>query len=186
MAASSRHPPQPQRLSSFVMLAHMVASPRGITPSSLGCTPESLLANTLDVVRRGLAHPVDKLAEDEALFWLWWCVEQQLELEEPLSKDVLFNLADVRLPLLSRSAAHSQADHAPGPIRRSSPHSRRSLPTLKHASSRSASSDGSSRPPMATPSRARRRRSACSGSSSSTVRRRACALRVSDSSRSCS
>ncbi|BGP51008.1 hypothetical protein JCM10450v2_006934 [Rhodotorula kratochvilovae] len=94
-----------ERLGAFVTLVHLVAVHPDITPSRLGCLPETLLTKTMGVLRTGLTSPVFKVADDEALFWLWWCVEKHLEADEApaLVSEVLFDLVDLLTPLASAS-----------------------------------------------------------------------------------
>ncbi|GAA5902279.1 hypothetical protein JCM8208_007248 [Rhodotorula glutinis] len=101
--ATSRDSPRPGRLGALVLLAHMVAAHPGIAPKQLGQPVEVLLVESLDILRAGRADPPLQLAEDEALFWLWWCVEQQLELEAPFVDDLLFDLVEIVTPLASLS-----------------------------------------------------------------------------------
>ncbi|GAA6057076.1 hypothetical protein JCM3770_001446 [Rhodotorula araucariae] len=93
------------RLGAFVTLVHLVAVHFDITASRLGWSPDSLLSKTLGVLRTRQTSPVFKVADDEALFWMWWCVEQHLEADSsrPLASDVLFDLVDLLTPLASGS-----------------------------------------------------------------------------------
>lgn len=173
---------RPSRLGALVLL--VLAAHTSIAPHQLEHPVDGLLVATLDILRAGRTDPLLKLADGETLFWLWWCVEQQLELEEPFADDLLFDLVEVRLvPLQLRGLVCRRADAAPRPARRPSPLSPRSRPTRRPASSPSACSLDSSRRPTATRSTARRRRSTSSSSSSSTARRRASERRASGSSR---
>ncbi|GAA5837003.1 hypothetical protein JCM9279_007729 [Rhodotorula babjevae] len=97
--ASSRS----SRLGALVLLAHMVAAHPSVAPDQLEHTVDALLVATLDIIRARQSDPLLRVADDETLFWLWWCVEQQLELEEPFGNDLLFDLVEVVTPLASLS-----------------------------------------------------------------------------------
>ncbi|GAA5921093.1 hypothetical protein JCM3775_004088 [Rhodotorula graminis] len=99
----SRDAPRPSRLGALVLLAHTVAANPRIASLQLGRPVEGLLAESLDVLRAAQADPPLRLAEDEAMCWLWWCVEQQLELEKPYNVDLLFDLVEIVTPLASLS-----------------------------------------------------------------------------------
>ncbi|GAA5976314.1 hypothetical protein JCM5350_001418 [Sporobolomyces pararoseus] len=75
-----------QRISSFTILAHYIALNPSTPLSSFGIDqdegtdsdPSFLLSATLDTIRRSLEpQTAYRLSEDDILFFLWWCIDQE-------------------------------------------------------------------------------------------------------------
>ncbi|GAA6023911.1 hypothetical protein JCM11491_002691 [Sporobolomyces phaffii] len=102
-----------KRIGSFSILSHHLA----INPSTpistfdlddSPATPSFLLSATLETVRRSLLpHTAYRLAEDDVLFFVWWCVDQQEKLGDlaaaGLGEETLYPLIEVTSSLAALS-----------------------------------------------------------------------------------
>ncbi|GAA5948335.1 hypothetical protein JCM3765_001376 [Sporobolomyces pararoseus] len=98
---------QLQRISSFTILAHYLALNPSTPLSSFAINdddstdsaPSFLLSAALDTIRRSLQpQTAYRLAEDDILFFLWWCVHQEKRVgvrEEGLDVNLLYPLLEV-------------------------------------------------------------------------------------------
>ncbi|GAA5960256.1 hypothetical protein JCM21900_002442 [Sporobolomyces salmonicolor] len=104
--------PPPQNTGSFVLLVHYLALDN-LDPSTKSIdfadsSPNDLLSATMGLIRAPFQGEVaGQLGEDEILFWMWWCVDRQLQLtpEEGIEERVLFPLVEILSALSALSPA---------------------------------------------------------------------------------
>ncbi|GAA5900067.1 hypothetical protein JCM5296_002046 [Sporobolomyces johnsonii] len=91
--------PPAQKTGSFVLLVHYLALYPGTKSTDFGdASPNDLLSTTMGLIRAPFQGEVAvQLGEDETLFWMWWCVEKQLQLtlDEGVEETVLFPLVEI-------------------------------------------------------------------------------------------
>jgi hypothetical protein len=94
-------------IGSFILLVHLIESNQDLHPSSLaGKTPSELLSSTLPLlmvsfVGAGTEQGKSQVGQDEALFWVWWCVRGgagPLREAVALDEGILYPLIDVSSP----------------------------------------------------------------------------------------
>lgn len=93
-------------LGSFILLAHLTASYPS-SPPCLNLPPEELLRQTQPILMLGLSGNSGSqgLSEDEALFWIWWCLETLLadEKGEDMDEGLLFTFTEMMSSLSALS-----------------------------------------------------------------------------------
>ncbi|GAA5919491.1 hypothetical protein JCM1841_002233 [Sporobolomyces salmonicolor] len=101
--------PPPQNTGSFVLLVHYLAlHPSTKSTDFADSSPNDLLSVTMGLIRAPFEGEVaGQLGEDEMLFWMWWCVDRQLQLtpEEGIEERVLFPLVEILSALSALSPA---------------------------------------------------------------------------------
>ncbi|GAA5845335.1 hypothetical protein JCM11251_007998 [Rhodosporidiobolus azoricus] len=107
--ANSRLSATPSRIGAFVLLVHHLAlSTSSASPpysSPLSETPSELVSQTLGVLKMPFDSAMNRVGEDERLWWMWWCVERQVAegKGEGLEEEVLFPLVELVSTLASLS-----------------------------------------------------------------------------------
>jgi hypothetical protein len=97
------------QIGSFSLLSHYLAL-NPSTPISIfgsdddtSAMPTFLLSTTLETIRRSLQpQTAYRLADDDILFFLWWCIQQQKDsgdLEAGLEESKLYSLVEVNYSL---------------------------------------------------------------------------------------
>ncbi|GAA5986598.1 hypothetical protein JCM11641_005162 [Rhodosporidiobolus odoratus] len=104
---SSSHVGSPfPRIGNFILLAHHIAADPSLPPSDIlvDADPGELLRRSFSVLKTRFDIGPVKVAEDEMLLWMWWCVDKQIESGMGgFEEDVLFPLIEILSTLASLS-----------------------------------------------------------------------------------
>ncbi|GAA6063062.1 hypothetical protein JCM10212_003007 [Sporobolomyces blumeae] len=104
-----RRPSAKQAIGSFVLLVHILSSTpetplRALVPDDTDtASVESIFSKTLPLVRAPFVSSTSgssNIADDEVLFWLWWCLERRedglvSEQDDGLETDVLYPIIEI-------------------------------------------------------------------------------------------